>query len=467
MTAISWCVSLLVLRMAMTEQMRARWVRSVDVREVIRAVSFIWLAKLGVLAGGDHIVLAGACWLLGSSSLARLILSGSPLFASKLWRLGLVSFALFAPYFPDTLWAFRSEVGLFVATGLTFIAWLFVGLLCISLRAPLAFLKNRHAVVSCCLLLPIVELSFLFIFPLAHFGALPPPLPMASPVDPSSSQSQGERREVWVAIDPHWGESSRQKAALEAEAGDFKSSSWKSLPARWPDWAEDVWKQGGRVTIFFPETAFSFGPGGLRSLYDHIESSFPEKEESPQAGSSPELVLVAGVGSALENRIVTVRRHSITRRLQISNVALKDLSVPFFEQETMGYSVYGGGVGKSASRGSGQPGDIWFDLPPDVITWGSQSKAAVSVCYEGMFPDLKPSGGFRIVFTNTHLFSNFKIAALTYTYTLRLAALLRREAVLLVSNFGDSGLFGDAAFVDGLSVPPVHLLRPRGSVPVE
>lgn len=456
----SWCESLLAPRIVMTKNMPTAWARLEDLQEVIRAVCFIWVAKLGVLAGGDHLLVVAACWLLGSYSLGRVVLNGSPFYASRLLRLALVSFILFAPYFPDTLWAFWTETSFFVAIGLTFLAWIFVAVLCISLRTPLAFLRGRTAVVLYCLFLPILELSILFIFPLAHFGALPSPVPVARPIGASAAKTAGQNSEVWVAIDPHWGESARQKAALEAEASDFTSPRWKFLPSRWPDWAKEVWNQGGRVTIFFPETVFSFASGPLRSLYDHIESAFPETETQLQSVSLPELVLVAGVGSSLENRIVSVRRHRISGRVYISSIGLKDHFVPFFEQETLGYSVYERGTAGEALRTGLRQGEgDWFDLAADEVSWADKYRAAVSICYEGMFVRLGRSGGLRIVFTNTHLFSNFKIAALTYTHTLRLAARLRREAVLLVSNYGDSGLFGDADMVGRLSVPSVYFLE--------
>jgi hypothetical protein len=426
--------------------------------EVIRALAFIWVAKLGVLAAGESLPIVVSCWVMGSYSMWKLLRACSAGIGGRLMCLALVSAGLFAPYFSDTLWAFHTETGFLTAFSLTVIAWIFVGTLCLCLRAPLIFLKSPLVSFSYCLLVPLLELSLLFLFPLAHFGSLPAPVPVAEQhkTDPVVGTLNSE---IWVFIDPRWDEDARRRAAVSAESGVFEAPEWGFLQSRIPDLVGNFPSLGGRLTVFFPETALAFGPAGVRSLYDHLETSLSEAVAAIGRERPPELVLVAGVGSALENRVVMVRRSEMTRRLEISGLAEKKVSVPFFERDVLGFSVYRRRSGADQESNAVPGESLWFDLRPSVLSLGGGSDLAVSICYEALFPQLAVSDGLRLVFTNTHIFSRYRLAALTYTYTLRLSAVLRSETILLVSNFGDSGLFGHREREAGEQAPSFVFLQ--------
>ena len=330
----------------------------------------------------------------------------------------------FLIYFPDTLAAFSSEVSLLFGLALTVLAWLVVSLLVFSLRLPLLFFRNSpRALLLYVLALPLFELGLLFVFPLAYFGSMPVPVP---PGAFFSAGKFGASGTLTVLVDPRFDEELRLQAAQEAQGFELKES-WSFLN----DLFSNIERQRDEqvLQMLWPETMFAVGPAGLQTIFAGLEKRALEK-------GFHRLELVAGVGSALENKVLHTTRLDTTGRIRFRQVGEKMSGVPLFETNVMGLAVY-------AMETRAGENEYWSDLERpnnsrDALALLQNSN--IKICYDALFPQARQFGQKEVIFTNHHIFSRFKIASLTYDYVLRLLGLMLQNEVLLVANQGSSGL---------------------------
>jgi hypothetical protein len=378
------------------------------------------------------VCLAVVFYLLSVCSVALLCRGTQALVGFPLKVLSILLFSLLVllPFTPDLTAAFSSgmvERSWFVVLSSVALVWFALAVCTLPLRVGAVFLvcaTNRSKIWTSLVafILPILELSMLYVFPLAHFGALVPPIPKATMVPgvdaqhwparagaPESTPHADSRIDIVVSSD--WGEEQRSMP-LSTDGG---LSNWDDLIERASQ--QLSLSKSKTARLYFPETFFGENSPDVRLVFERL-------------ARDRDVDFVAGVGNSSSNQIAWVGRDPLTGKVIVRQVAKKQRLVPFFEGQVFGVHLW---------SGDARVPSFWDGLLPVSSPLFGPNKPQVLICYEAIFPLDRDSSRDAVVFGNHHLFRRWRLLSLAFDYELRLVAQLSGQKTLVVQNGGRSG----------------------------
>lgn len=334
----------------------------------------------------------------------------------RFFALFLVCLFPFLIYLPDSFVVFAREIGWVWSPIICLGLWIGFACVMLPLRLPLLFLSARSRMLYA-LGVPYLELSFLIWLPTSYFGSFPPVF-SADPRQGGGLEQAGEGDVAVVLVDPRWSRVEReslQKLGLQSSVWIDFFARVDALILGFREWPE-------RIDFVFPETSFPADPLFLRHVYSLLSERLP--------GSA--LRLMVGVGHGRDNRVLLISDSGFGRP-RISELARKQVSVPFFEKEVFGLSIW-------SANGTDVGQKLGF--VPKAILEIAGSPFEVLICYEALFwKPWEKNKEAQVVFTNHHLFSAFGILSKSYDRILRLVARLENRGMVLVANQGENGAF--------------------------
>lgn len=176
------------------------------------------------------------------------------------------------------------------------------------------------------------------------------------------------------------------------------------------------------ITYIFPETTLFASRHQVLQLYNLVSAQKPNSHIS----------FVIGVREGSQNIVYGVERTELNG-VSVWPIQIKSDLVPLVEGPLLG--VYLGDKGSQTEANVSEAPTNWNGLK----AFETQSK--MLICYESLQPKKILANGPAVVLTNHSAFSRWKVTSQAYDTALRTLYGLSGRTLILVGNFGVSGVF--------------------------
>ena len=266
-------------------------------------------------------------------------------------------------------------------------------------------------------LLNLMEVSVLYTLPLIYPFSMPIPLVNEKHREVGVRKNESIKSDIFL-INPQITDSQRksiQKLGYTAQdiLGRKIADEIKSKNINLSD----------KVTLFLPETTFYFNPGDYLGL-----------SKSVSAHLNKEVNIYGGSSQPGRNSVVYAGK---VRRFPMGGIVYeKSDLVPFVEKETMGYSVRGEAISSQKKSKN-----LFLNLDKMTPIGKIFKQPRFAICYEGLMAQSWMGEQTLFLFTNQQSFHLIGILGGLFDSTLLQLAALFRKNLVLIGNFGETGLY--------------------------